>query len=78
MRSRQAETEHKSETTPTIEVIDFKTKFAESKAYAKVRILEVKGKNFQCCEVLKVSYHVLNGAMSQMPRCKLIPLNVAS
>ena len=47
MRSRQAETEHKSESTPTIEVIDFKTKFAESKAYAKVRIWEVKGKNFQ-------------------------------
>lgn len=37
MRSRQAETELKSESTPTIEVIDFKTKFAESKAYAKVR-----------------------------------------
>ena len=28
------------------------------------------------CEVLKVSYHVPKGVMSQMPRCKLIPLNV--
>nr|XP_022336647.1 dynactin subunit 1-like isoform X4 [Crassostrea virginica] len=42
MRSRQAETEHKSETTPTIEVIDFKTKFAESKAYAKTIDMELR------------------------------------
>eukprot|EP00105_Crassostrea_gigas_P032172 XP_011455079.1 PREDICTED: dynactin subunit 1 [Crassostrea gigas] len=42
MRSRQAETELKSESTPTIEVIDFKTKFAESKAYAKTIDMELR------------------------------------
>ncbi|XP_056005085.1 dynactin subunit 1-like isoform X4 [Ostrea edulis] len=42
MRSRQAETEQKSETTPTIEVIDFKTKFAETKAYAKTIDMELR------------------------------------
>ncbi|XP_062605399.1 LOW QUALITY PROTEIN: dynactin subunit 1-like [Saccostrea cucullata] len=42
MRSRQEETEQKSEATPTIEVIDFKTKFAESKAYAKTIDMELR------------------------------------
>lgn len=35
MRSKQAEAGHK-EATPTIETFDFKTKFAETKAFAKV------------------------------------------
>jgi hypothetical protein len=56
MRSRQAETEQKSETTPTIEVIDFKTKFAETKAYAKVR------KRFFCVKKLSKAYLDLVGA----------------
>jgi len=35
LHSKQAEAGHK-EATPTIETFDFKTKFAETKAYAKV------------------------------------------
>lgn len=35
LRSKQQESETKVE-TPTVEIIDFKTKFAETKAYAKV------------------------------------------
>lgn len=35
LRSKQAESESKVE-TPTAELMDFKTKFAETKAYAKV------------------------------------------
>ncbi|XP_060076603.1 dynactin subunit 1-like isoform X2 [Ylistrum balloti] len=51
MRSRQVESEQKTE-TPTMEVFDFKTKFAESKAYAKtidmeLRKLEVQQATYQ-------------------------------
>lgn len=51
MRSRQVESEQKTE-TPTMEVFDFKAKFAESKAYAKtidmeLRKLEVQQANYQ-------------------------------
>ncbi|XP_021378666.1 dynactin subunit 1-like isoform X2 [Mizuhopecten yessoensis] len=56
MRSRQVESEQKTE-TPTMEAFDFKTKFAESKAYAKevgsvtidmeLRKLEVQQASYQ-------------------------------
>lgn len=38
LRSKQQESESKVE-TPTVELMDFKTKFAETKAYAKVCIM---------------------------------------
>jgi hypothetical protein len=37
LRSKQLESETKAE-TPTIELFDFKAKFAETKAFAKVRV----------------------------------------
>ncbi|KAK3094997.1 hypothetical protein FSP39_008880 [Pinctada imbricata] len=42
LRSQQAESEVKGETTPTIEAIDFKAKFAETKAYAKTIDMELR------------------------------------
>ncbi|CAH1783867.1 unnamed protein product [Owenia fusiformis] len=48
LRSRAAETEHKGD-TPTMEAFDFKTKFAETKAYAKAIDMELRKLDVDQC-----------------------------
>ena len=57
LRSKQLESETKAE-TPTIELFDFKAKFAETKAFAKVMVVVVVLLCSRACVCVCVCMHL--------------------